>query len=138
MIINCLLLFLLMLLDVTVIQWLRCFLWDFLMIRRNREGMKRNLMKQSPKDRITLSYIEPLLKKYQKPFRVWHRIYLCLIYSLIPQYVLLLIVGIVLGKWFVYVVVPLCLVKMTVGLLVRHNMDANLVSKYSKYSVKKT
>ena len=83
--------FLLILLDSSVIRDLRSFLWDFLMIRRNRGGMKKNLMKQSRKDRITLSYIEPLLKKNQKPYRIWHSLYLWVIYSLIPQYVLLLV-----------------------------------------------
>jgi len=125
--------FLLILLDSIVIMDLRSFLWDFLMIRRNRGGMKKNLMKQSRKDRITLSYIEPLLKKNQKPYRIWHSLYLWVIYSLIPQYVLLLVALIALEKWFIPICAVFYIIKVSLSFVIRGNMDAQRVSKYSKY-----
>lgn len=138
MLVICLLfLFLLILLDFCVIHFLRCFLWDFLMIKRNKQAMKKNLMQQTKKDQITLSYIGSLLKKNQKMFRVWHCIYLCTIYSLLPQYVLLLIVWFAFEKLFLPIVVLCCLTKTFIELFVRLNMDSNLVSIYSKYSIKK-
>ena len=126
-------LFMLALVDCIVIRELRSFLWDFLMIRNTRDRMKRNLMKQSRKDRITLSYIEPLLKKNQKPFRWWHGLYLCVIYSLIPQYVFVFIIGIVFTKWYVSTVILFGIIKILIYYAVRINMDASSVSKYSKY-----
>ena len=127
------LLILLILLDFDVIPLLRNFLWDFLSIKRNKFGMRRNLAQQTRKDQITMNYIGPLLKKNQKPFRVWHCVYLCVIYSLLPQYVVLLIIFLAFNKLLLPILGILCTIKILISLSVRLNQDSMLISKYSKY-----
>lgn len=120
-------------LDFCAIDTLREFLWDFLSIKRNKLAMRRNLAQQTRKDQITMNYIGPLLKKNQKPFRVWHCVYLSVIYSLLPQYVILLIVLFTFKWLFLPLAVPLCIVKIVILFSVRSNQDNMHISKYSRY-----
>ena len=129
-----LLLLLLILIDLAVIPALRSFLWDFLMIRRNKQGMKRNLSLQTKWDRITLNYIGVQLTQHQCAFQFWHGIYLAVIYSILPQYLLVGIALLFFDTIAAYIIGFFVIIKTLLGLAVRLNMDSNLVSKYSKFS----
>ena len=59
---------------------LRRLLLDFLVGARNRKNAYKIHKEQKAKDRFTLSYIEPMIKRYTYEFRFFHRCYMVLIY----------------------------------------------------------
>ena len=79
--------FLMIMLDIIVISDARRLLLDFLIGERNRKNAKRIHAEQSFSDRVKMGYILPMLKKYTGAFRKYHILYLIILYSLIPQYI---------------------------------------------------
>ena len=79
--------FLLVVLDKVVISDARRLLLDFLIGQRNRKNAKAIHAEQSFADRVKMGYILPMLKKYKEAFKKYHTLYLVILYSLIPQYV---------------------------------------------------
>ena len=79
--------FLLVMLDKVVIGDARRLLLDFLIGQRNRKNAKTIHAEQSFADRVKMGYILPMLKKYKETFKKYHTLYLVILYSLIPQYV---------------------------------------------------
>ncbi len=78
-------------------------LWDaksvliqFLTGILNRKNWNAFHGRQKWPDRLTLNYIEPLLKKHKKQFRFLHRLYKIMLYAAVPQSVLLWILSFVL------------------------------------------
>ena len=82
------LLFLLMIqFDIIIISSARRHLLDFLIGRKNKKSARKIHSEQTFKNRINMGYIYPMLKKYQKTFKKFHTLYLSILYSLIPQYI---------------------------------------------------
>ena len=79
--------FLLASLDVIIICDARRLLLDFLIGQRNRKNARRIHAEQTFKNRVNMGYIQPMLSKYQSAFKKYHVLYLVVLYSLIPQYV---------------------------------------------------
>ena len=61
----------------------------------NRKNWNAFHRRQKWTDRLTLNYIEPLLKKHKKQFRFLHRLYKIMLYTAAPQSVLLWILSFV-------------------------------------------
>lgn len=121
-----------LILDFVTISDLRKFLLDFLRVKNGRNHAKRIYTTQSLSDKITLSFIKAHLKKYIKVFTTFHRMYTIVIYTLIPQYVILIVSNFLLGMESMYVLCFFAVVKLIICFLVRINVDSNRVSIYRK------
>lgn len=62
----------------------------------NRKNWYSFHRKQKWTDRLTLNYIEPLLKKHKREFRFLHRLYQVMLYAAFPQAVLLGLLSLVI------------------------------------------
>ena len=83
--------FLMIMLDKVVISDARRLLLDFLVGQRNRKNAKKIHAEQNFSDRVKMGYILPLLKKYTAAFKKYHTLYLVILYSLIPQYITIIL-----------------------------------------------
>lgn len=121
-----------LILDFVTIGELRKFLLDFLRVKKSRKNADLVYKTQSPSDKIMLSFIKDHLEKYIKEFTSFHRLYMVVIYTLIPQYVILIVCNILLGMKSLYVLCFFAVVKLFIGFLVWINIDSNRVSIYRK------
>ena len=79
--------FLMIMLDKVVISDARRLLLDFLIGQRNRKNARKIHAEQRFSDRVTMGYIQPMLKKHTGAFRKYHILYMVILCSLIPQYI---------------------------------------------------
>lgn len=119
-----------LILDLVTIGDLRKFLLDFLRVKRSRKNADSIYTAQSMRDKITLSFIKENLKKYVKEFTAFHRMYLMVLFTLVPQYAVLIVCNILMGMKSMYVLCFFAIVKLFVCFLVRINVDSNRVSIY--------
>ena len=96
--------FLMIMLDKVVISDARRLLLDFLIGQRNQKNAKKIHAEQSFIDRVKMGYIQPMLKKYTETFRKYHILYLVILYSLIPQYITIVLFHIFVPSviWYVF------------------------------------
>ena len=96
--------FLMIMLDKVVISDARRLLLDFLVGQRNRKNAKKIHAEQNFSDRVKMGYILPMLKKYTRTFRKYHILYLVIFYSLIPQYITIVLFHIFVPSviWYVF------------------------------------
>ena len=92
------------LMDIIVISDARRLLLDFLVGQRNRKNAKKIHAEQSFSDRVKMGYILPMLKKNTGAFRKDHSLYLAILYSLIPQYITIVLFHIFVPSviWYVF------------------------------------
>ena len=121
-----------LILDFVTINDLRKFLLDFLRVKKSRNNADQVYATQSLHDKITLSFIKAQLKIYIKEYTTFHRMYMAVLYTLIPQYVILIVSNILLGMKSMYVLCFFAGVKLIICFLVRINVDSNRVSIYRK------
>ena len=121
-----------LILDFVTINDLRKFLLDFLKVKKSRNNADQVYAAQSLRDKITLSFINAHLKKYIKEYTTFHRMYMAVLYTLIPQYVILVASNVLLGMKSMYVLCFFAVVKLIICFLVRINVDSNRVSIYRK------
>jgi len=122
----------LLILDFVTIYDLRKFLLDFLRGKKSRNNANQVYATQSLRDKIMLSFIKAHLKKYIKEFTAFHRMYKVVVYTLIPQYAILIVSNVLLGMKSMYVLCFFAVVKLIICFLVRINVDSNRVSIYRK------
>ena len=116
--------------DNLIINHLRQLLRAFLSSKENKAIAIHR--KQCRKDRITMDYIEPLLKRNIKPFRKWHKFYKFNLFELIPQYIILTILFVFLEENLRFVLYGLCFIKYIISSVVRMQFDSSFVSRYVK------
>ncbi len=121
-----------MLLDCVTISDLRKFLLDFLKVKKSRKNAKRVYDSQSIREKIMLSFIKANLEKYIKEFTVYHKIYIVVLYTLIPQYITIIACNIFLGMKSVYALAFFAGTKMIINFILWINTDSNRVSRYRK------
>lgn len=122
----------LLILDFITISSLRKFLLDFLRVKKSRKNANQVYATQSLRDKIMLSFIKAHLEKYRKEFTAFHRIYIVTIYTVFPQYIILIAFNVLLGMKSMYVLCFFAAVKLVICFLVRINVDSNRVSIYRK------
>lgn len=122
----------LLLIDSLTVDILRWFLRDFLIGQRNRKSARKIYEAQSPKDRFTLGFIRNHLTRYQKDFKIYHRIYMAELYSLIPQFIIAILCNILLWEKSIYVTGGFIVVKMLLNASIRVQMDGSKRSKYRR------
>ena len=93
----------LVLLNVITIIDARILLFDFMIGRRNRKSARKIHKEQSFKDRITMGYIYPMLKKNTVEFKWYHTLYLNVLYTIVPQCAVVVLVGMFFPKIVLYV-----------------------------------
>lgn len=100
----CLAYIIIILMDIIVISDARRLLLDFLIGQRNRKNAKKVHAEQSFSDRVKMGYILPMLKKYIGAFRKYHILYLVILYSIIPQYITIVLFHIFVPSiiWYVF------------------------------------
>ena len=121
---------LLVLSDVSVIRFYRVFLIDFLIGAHNRKNAKKILNEQSFINQLTLAFIVNHLKHYEKAFRVYNRIYLFELITLIPQYAIVIILIVNLGIRSQYALFVIIGLKWVMFFIIRFQQDSLLRSKY--------
>lgn len=96
--------FLMIMLDKVVISDARRLLLDFLIGEKNRKNAKKIHAEQRFSDRVMMGYIQPMLKKYIAAYRKYHILYLIILYSLIPQYITIVLFHIFAPSliWYVF------------------------------------
>ena len=119
-------------LDLVTISELRRFLLDFLRVKKSRKSTNRIYNTHPMKERITLSFIKDHLKKYLSEFTRYHKLYLAVIYTIIPQYIILSICNVLMGMKSIYVLGVFACFKLSISFIVRIHTDANRVSVYRK------
>lgn len=124
--------FVMLILDSVTICSLRRFLLDFLMIKRNRKSVKKAHTEQSIKNRITLNYIKPLLKQNISEFSLYHKVYIVVLATLVPQYIILIACNVILGLKSIYAIGFFAAIKLIICVVIRLNVDSNMVSIYRK------
>lgn len=122
----------LLILDLITISSLRKFLLDFLREGKSKKNAQQIYATQPLKDKITLSFIVEYLKKYIKAFSRFHKIYKVVLYTLLPQYSIVIVCNIILKMKSMYVLCFFAIIKLFICFLVRINVDSNRVSIYRK------
>lgn len=125
-------LFCLLAIDLLTIRLIRKLLRDFMRSKKNKHVINRLHDSQPLKSRLALDYIYPLLKHNQKAFQGYHRLYLIIVLSAIPQYVVILLLYLFLTDYAIFAVFAFTGIKIIVYVIVRANFDANMVSIYRK------
>ena len=120
------------LLDCVTISDLRKFLLDFLMVKKSRKNAESVYSAQSLREKITLSFIKTNLDKYITDFAIYHKIYIAVLYTLIPQYITIIVCNVLLGMNSIYVIAIFAVVKLIINFIVWINTDSNRVSRYRK------
>lgn len=120
------------LIDGIVIYALRRLLFDFLIGRRNLKSARSIHNEQPFMQRVTLGYIKGMLKNYVRDFVAYRTLYLIILYTLIPQYIAVIVCNICLGYKSFYVVVAFAAIKLIIGIFLRFQVDAQWMSKYRK------
>lgn len=113
---------------------LRRLLLDLLVGARNRKNAYKIHKEQKAKDRFTLSYIEPMIKRYTYEFRFFHRCYMVLIYYSAALCILVPVFLATVSSETVNFIV-LCVlnsINILINILIRIQFDASWVSKYAK------
>ena len=88
--------------DVTTVHLLRDLLLDYLIGARNRKNAYAIHDTQSYDDRLTMTYIGGMIRRHQREFRFWLRVYHGFLISLLPKYAALIALAVVFdaGKAF--------------------------------------
>lgn len=121
-----------LILDFVAIYDLRRLLLDFLRVNKSKNNAIQVYAAQTLVDKIMLSFIKKHLKKYVKEFSCFHRVYMVVIYTLIPQYATIIVCNILLGVKSMYFLCFFAFVKLFICFIVRINVDSNRVSIYRK------
>ena len=129
--------FLLLLGDLVVFSSWRKFLQDFLAGNKNRKSARKIYAQQTIKGKILLDYIYPLLEFNQDIFKAYYRIYACLVVTLIPQYVISIVLLIFFTRASGYFFGLVVFLKIVLFLVVRFQTDASRNSKYAFKSSRK-
>lgn len=123
---------LMLVLDSITISGLRRFLLDFITGKNNVNKIKKVHCEQPWKERVTLSYIRARLKHYQKEFHCWHTLYMLVLTTLIPQYIILIVCNLLIGFESIWVACILWSWKLVICIVLRFQVNSLMISKYSR------
>lgn len=124
--------FLMIMLDMIVISDARRLLLDFLIGQRNRKNAKQIHAEQSSKDKVTMGYIYPMLKKHQKSFKNHHTLYLIILYSLVPQYTTVVLIHIFAPSIIWYIMGALLIIRILFACYYRLELGPQRISVYAQ------
>lgn len=122
----------LLLIDLMTIRLIRKLLLDFLRSKKNKKTADRLYRSQPLKSRITLDYIYHLLKHDQRAFRQHHILYIFLLISAIPQYLIMAVLYWLQGDPAIFAVFLFGTIKIILYFFIRSYFDGNNVSIYRR------
>lgn len=125
---------LLVLCDIGCLRLLRRLLLDFLIGAHNRKHATQIHDAQSFDDRLRLDYIGGHLKRYQREFRFWLRLYHGMLWCLVPKYAALITLAVVFHgdgpfRLVLYILAGLSILFF---FILRFQFDGLWVSRYAK------
>ena len=123
--------FILLLSDLIVFSSWRRFLQDFLIGNTSRKSARKIYAQQTIKGKILLDYIEPLLDFNQGIFKVYYHIYVFIVVTVIPQYIISLALILFFKEFAGYFLGIVSFLKIVLFLVVRVQSDASRRSKYA-------
>lgn len=118
--------------DILIICDARRLLLDFLIGQSNRKNAQKIHDEQSLSNKIKMCYIGPLLKKHTSAFQKYHTLYLIILYSLIPQYITVILLHIFADAIIWYVLGGLLIIKLLLAVFCRLELGSNRMSVYSR------
>lgn len=120
--------------DLTAVHRLRDLLLDFLIGAKNRKNAPAIHDAQSYDDRLTMNYIGRMIKRHQREFRFWLRVYHGFSLALLPKYAALITLAVVFDGGAPFRI-ALCIAAglgIAFLILVRMQFDSSHVSKYAQ------
>lgn len=120
------------LIDIITVSDLRSLLFGFLRVNNNHKQVGKLHASQSILDRITLDYIDSMQEKPNRELHVYHTLYKAVLYSIVPQYVLLFVCLAVNKTLLLYFAGALFVIKVVINFIVSANLDTNHRSKFRK------
>ena len=120
----------LLLLDILYLLDLRKLLYSFLLSKRNLKGARKIHKEQTVKNKILLSYIKQYAI-YTKEFIFFKRLYIVWLFSLVPQYVILLIVN-MFSQLATMILLCVCFVikLIIVFVVIRSQFNSKRISRF--------
>ena len=120
----------LLLLDILSLLDLRKLLYSFLLSKRNLKGARKIHKEQTVKNKILLSYIKQYAI-YTKEFIFFKRLYIVWLFSLVPQYVILLIVN-MFSQLATMILLCVCFVikLIIVFVVIRSQFNSKRISRF--------
>ena len=94
------------------ISWVRGILRDMLAGNRNGKVERRIYKEQTFRQRISLQYIFPYLKRYRQAYVLWHRRYIVQCAILVPEIVVLVTTAALLPGAIMWICLALCACKL--------------------------
>ena len=120
------------LMDIVIICDARRLLLDFLIGQRNRKNAEKIHAEQNFLDRVSMGYIQPMLKKYGSAFRKYRVLYLVYLCSMLPQYVIIILCHIFLHDIIWYIFGAFGVIKILLAAFYRLQSGANRMSVYAQ------
>lgn len=124
--------FLLLTTDSIVLSDARRLLLDFLIGQRNRKNANKIHKQQSFQDKVTMRYIKPMLKKNVSAFKNYHLLYMILLISLIPQYIVIVLAQILLPDYVWCVFCFFLAIKFILAVYYRLELGSLKMSVYAQ------
>ena len=121
-----------LILDLVTISDLREFLLDFLRVKKSRKNANRVYKMQTLREKITLAFIKEHLKEYIAEFTAYHKVYMAVLFTLIPQYIIIIVCNILLEMKSIFVIAFFAVAKLIISFVVRINTDSNRISIFRK------
>ena len=122
---------LLLLFDESLISSLDSLVYSFLLSKRNKKGAAKIHKAQNAKSKFTLAYIEKHTI-YPEKFQFWFRFRLITIFSIIPQYAIVIIVNIISSTFVFYLIGFLLIIKFIALYVVRSQFYSPYTSRFDK------
>lgn len=127
------LLFLIMaLLDIIIVTDARRLLSDFLVGQRNRKNSVKIHSEQTFRNRVSMGYIYPMLKKHKKAFKKYHILYLSVLCSLLPQYLTGILGCFLFPDVAKYIIGVFLVARLFLAVLFRFELGPQKISVYAR------
>ena len=123
--------FLLLLFDGALISSLKSLVYSFLLSKRNIKGAAKIHKAQNAKSKFTLAYIEKHTI-YPEQFQFWFRFRLITIFSIIPQYAIVIIVNIISSTFVLYLIGFFSIIKFIALFVVRSQFYSQTITRFDK------
>lgn len=118
--------------DIIIISDARRLLLDFLIGQRNRKNAIKIHSEQTFKNRVNMGYIQPMLRKYQKTFKKYHILYLSILYSLIPQYLVSILSCFLAPDVAKYILGTFLVIRLLLAVFYRLELGPQRISVYAQ------
>ena len=110
---------------------LRALVYSFLLTRRNAKGAKKIHVAKTRKARITLSYIKEYAL-YPKQFHFLHRCWMVHLFSVLPQYVSVILVHVFFPDVVLYYMVVLLTMRGILAVIIHAHLTSKRISVFDR------